>query len=84
MIGLDAQQTLHVVQQIVKRKWKWVGHNKKHQDGTWNHDIQRRRQGDGCRNKGKPPMRWGDYLKRQVGLMSGIEKDATSIQTLTG
>lgn len=53
------------VEQIAKLKWNWAGHIARLQDNRWTKRmIEWRPRQDAFRNRGRPPTRWSDDIKR--------------------
>ena len=53
-----------VIVRIAKLKWNWAGHMARMRDGRWTKRILEWRPRTDKRNRGRPPTRWTDDLKR--------------------
>ena len=53
-----------VIYQVAKLKWNWAGHVARMTDGQWTKRLLERRPRADKRNRGRPPTRWTDDIKR--------------------
>ena len=61
---------------LKKLKWNWAGHIARRTDDRWTKLIlEWRPRQDALRNRGRPPTRWSDDLKRFRGNWIQVAQD---------
>lgn len=53
-----------IIERIARLKWNWAGHVARLRDGRWTKKIIEWRPRADKRNRGRPPSRWTDDLKK--------------------
>ena len=61
-----------IVDKIIKSRVKWAGHVVRMKDERLPKRSETKKQG--CRKRGRPPLRWEDYLKRDLRKAEEEEK----------
>ena len=62
-----------IVGEIVKSRMKWAGHMVRMTDERLPKRSEAKKQG-GCRKRGRPQLRWEDWLKRDLRKAEEEEK----------
>lgn len=55
-----------VIYQVAKLKWNWAGHVARMTDGRWTKRLLEWRPRADTRNRGRPPTRWTDDIRRMT------------------
>lgn len=71
------------VETILRMKWNWAGHVARVTDGRWTKKIlQWRPRVEAYRNRGRPPTRWSDDIRRLAGNWMLMAQDRKEWQNM--
>ena len=74
---LIRQQTevCDVIYRTANLKWQWAGHVARLKDHRWTRKILEWKPRNTTRNRGRPPTRWTDDIKRCAGNWLSVAQD---------